>query len=100
MRIEKTKSFDRDIKKLAKKHFPIKIIKTCVEAIITEDDNILRKIKDHSLKGKWQGYREFHPSRAGNYGTNFDGWIVVYKIQKNRLILTLVTTGNHEILDK
>ncbi|WP_025023321.1 type II toxin-antitoxin system YafQ family toxin [Companilactobacillus nodensis] len=100
MKINRTKSFDREIKKLAKKHFPIQILKPCIKAIVEKDESILIKIKDHSLKGQWCGYREFHPSRLGSYGSHFDSWIVIYKIENDILVLTLVATGNHALLDK
>ncbi len=61
---------------------------------------MLRKIKDHALSGQWQGYREFHPGRFSNYGKKYDSWIVIYTINHNELILTLVTTGDHKILGR
>ena len=58
-------------------------------------------MKHHQLKGKWKGYNEFHPSRIGNFNNSTcDQWIVVYSLNHNELILTLVTTGDHKILDK
>lgn len=60
--------------------------------------NELKRIKDHALKGKWQGYREFHPARYGSDGKQYDGWIVVYHLDNDELILLLVTTGPHEVL--
>ncbi|NLS38642.1 type II toxin-antitoxin system mRNA interferase toxin, RelE/StbE family [Fructobacillus tropaeoli] len=60
--------------------------------------NKLKRIKDHALKGKWQGYREFHPARYGSYGKQYDGWIVVYQLDNDELILLLVATGPHEVL--
>ena len=98
MKIKTTKAFERELKKLKKKHFPIEILKPCVAAIVAQDQATLKRIKDHALQGKWHGYREFHPARYGNYGKNYDGWIVVYRIDHTELILLLVTTGPHEIL--
>lgn len=100
MKIKITKSFERELKRLAKKHFSIRILKPCIKAIIEQDSQILHKIKDHALKGQWQGYREFHPSRYGNYGKTYDNWIVIYKLDHSQLVLLLVTTGSHQILDK
>lgn len=100
MQILRTKKFERQLKKLARKHYPIQVLKSCIAAIVNNDQQLLKKIKDHSLEGNWLGYREFHPSRIGNYSSNYDGWVVVYKIQNDRLILTLVATGNHDILDR
>lgn len=74
------------------------MLKPCLAAILAQDPAILKRIKDHALKGKWQGYREFHPARYGSYGKQYDGWIVVYQLKHDELILLLVTTGPHEIL--
>ncbi|KRM94683.1 type II toxin-antitoxin system YafQ family toxin [Loigolactobacillus rennini] len=98
MKIKQTKKFKRELKKLAKKHFPVKVLIPCLKAIIEQDKPSLIKIKDHALTGSWSDYREFHPARYGNYGKAFDNWIVVYKINQDELILLLVTTGNHDIL--
>ena len=40
--------------------------------------------RDHPLKGKWDGYREFHVE---------PDWIVIYRIVGNILVLEL--TGTH-----
>ena len=61
---------------------------------------VLKQIKDHALKGNWRGYREFHPARYGNYGKNYDNWIVIYQLDHDELILLLVATGSHEILNQ
>ena len=100
MQIKKTKSFDRELKKLTKQHFPVTILKPCLAAIVNQDEAVLKRIKDHALKGNWKGYREFHPSRYGNYGKVYDGWVVIYRLDHDELTLLLVSTGSHEILDK
>ncbi|MGA3275927.1 type II toxin-antitoxin system mRNA interferase toxin, RelE/StbE family [Lactiplantibacillus pentosus] len=61
---------------------------------------VLKQIKDHAFKGNWRGYREFHPARYGNYGKNYDNWIVIYQLDHDELILLLVATGSHEILNQ
>ncbi|KRN28193.1 hypothetical protein IV38_GL001646 [Lactobacillus selangorensis] len=85
---------------MAKKHYPITILGPCVNAIVEQDAIILNKIKDHALKGEWQGYREFHPARYEAGRHSYDGWIVVYRIDKNVLVLTLVATGNHDLFNR
>ncbi|MFB9769032.1 type II toxin-antitoxin system YafQ family toxin [Lactiplantibacillus modestisalitolerans] len=100
MKIKQTASFERQLKKLAKKHFPVVVLKACVKAIIERDDAVLKRIKDHALNGKWHGYREFHPARYGHYGKAYDGWIVIYRLERDELILLLVATGSHEVLNQ
>ncbi|WP_373842773.1 type II toxin-antitoxin system YafQ family toxin [Limosilactobacillus sp.] len=98
MKIQSTNQFERQLKRLAKKHYPIKALKPCIHAIVEQNIGILNRIKDHGLKGKWLGYREFHPARIKNYGKQFDNWIVIYTINSHRILLTLVATGGHDIL--
>ena len=100
MQIKQTKTFERELKRLAKKHFPITILKPCLKAVVEQDVLVLKRIKDHALKGNWQGYREFHPARYKNYGKNYDNWIVIYQLDHNELVLLLIATGSHEILNQ
>ncbi len=98
MKIQSTKQFERQLKRLARKNYPIKAIKPCIHAIVEQNIEMLNRIKDHSLRGKWLGYREFHPARIKNYGRQFDGWIVIYTMNRHRVLLTLDATGGHDIL--
>ncbi len=82
------------------KTYRITVLKPCLEAIVEQDVLVLKQIKDHALKGNWRGYREFHPARYGNYGKNYDNWIVIYQLDHDELILLLVATGSHEILNQ
>lgn len=94
-------TYKKELKKLKKKNYPIKLITQCLKAIIAQDNKILKKIKHHSLQGNWKRFNEFHPGRlSSNSNLNYDQWIVIYTFSKNKLILTLVSTGNHEILTK
>lgn len=68
--------------------------------VIEQDGVILKRIKDYALTGKWHGYREFHPARFGNYGKTYDDWSVIYQLNRGELVLVLVATGVHEILDQ
>ena len=46
-----------------------------------------RKYRKHQLKRRWSEYEELHVDA---------GWLLVYKHDKNRMVLTLMTTGNHD----
>lgn len=100
MKIKQNASFERQLKKLAKKHFPVVGLKSCLKAIIEHDDAVLKRIKDRALKGKWHVYREFHPARYGHYSKAYDGWIVIYCLEKDELILLLVATGSYGVLNQ
>lgn len=100
IKIERTHIFDRELKKLSKKHYPIKVLSPCLRIIIYRNITLLKRIKDYSLHGNWKGYREFHPARYGSYGHQYDNWIVIYKLENRKLILTLIATGGHQLLSK
>ena len=44
---------------------------------------------DHQLSGNWRGFRECHIS---------SDWILIYKVEKNILVLTLSRTGTRSDL--
>ena len=47
------------------------------------------KYKDHALSNNWAGFRECHIR---------PDWLLIYKIEKERLVLTLTRTGSHSEL--
>lgn len=49
------------------------------------------KYKDHSLKGKFSGFRECHIK---------PDWLLIYLIEDDILTLTLIDTGSHSDLFK
>ncbi|MFD3388888.1 type II toxin-antitoxin system RelE/ParE family toxin [Ligilactobacillus salivarius] len=95
MKVARTRVFDRNFKKLARKNYPVGLVRKCVDAILDRDSETLVKMHDHSLKGKWKGYRAFHPARLEKGRKEYDNWVVVYQIRKKELILVLVDTGDH-----
>jgi mRNA interferase YafQ len=46
------------------------------------------KYKDHALKGTYIDYRECHVD-------GLPDWLLIYRIDKDRLILVLTDTGTH-----
>ncbi len=49
------------------------------------------KHKDHPLKGDWDGFRECHIQ---------PDWLLIYLVEDDILILTLIDTGTHADLFK
>jgi mRNA interferase YafQ len=65
-------------------------LKDVIQLLLDKKTNILQtQYKDHLLKGQWQGYRELHIE---------NDWLLIYKIDSDNLILTLVRTGSHDNL--
>ena len=91
-----TPTFERDLKRLAKKHWPFANLKRIVELLAegTNSELLRTKYADHALSSSsaWRGFRELHID-----GANGD-WLLIYKIEQKDLILTLVRTGSHKSL--
>ena len=84
--IEALPSFERDLKRLEKK----KIDKSKLLKVIDDLANnkiLAPKYKDHQLKGRLKGLRECHIE---------DDWLLMYKKDRDKLILVLVRTGTHD----
>lgn len=70
-------------------------LKEPIDLIVTGDnETLLRKYKDHALKGNLKGFRELHID---------SDWLLVYRIETNdsgqeELELLLVATGSHDYI--
>lgn len=91
MKVITTRQYDRAEKKYKKKHYPIKKIDDCVEAIVKHDVKFLKDHKDHKI-GK---VRELHIDRQYN-----DDWLLIYQVFKDKMVLLLVSTGDHDSLNR
>lgn len=56
---------------------------------LVEEKPLPSKYKEHDLRGNYKGYKECHI---------LPDWLLVYKIDKNILILILSRTGAHSDL--
>lgn len=82
--------FDKDIKTLRRKHTPLKPLWDAVDAITTEDRDLLDgRYHDHALTGQWAGFRELHVK---------GDWLLVYHIDGGGLTLVLTRTSTHGVL--
>ncbi|EGP4892466.1 type II toxin-antitoxin system YafQ family toxin [Enterococcus faecium] len=85
--IEFTPSFKRDYKRMMKKHYDETKFRKVINLLVKQEQEVLRtKYKDHALQGNWKGFRELHIQ---------PDWLLIYKIDGKKLILTLVRTGSH-----
>lgn len=89
--IKKTKTFKKSYKKLKKSGVKFSVIEDLKFVINTlASNNKLPKIYvDHELSGEYRGYRDCHIK---------GDLILVYKIQKDILILVLADIGSHSEL--
>ena len=54
--------------------------------ILASGESLPPRYADHSLSGKWKGYRECHIE---------PNWLLVYSIHDDVLVLALMSTGTH-----
>ncbi|KRK86990.1 type II toxin-antitoxin system mRNA interferase toxin, RelE/StbE family [Lentilactobacillus sunkii] len=79
-------------------HYPVELIRIVLNAIDDQDEQLLKKAHDHALKNNWKGYRAFHPGRLAKANHHvLDNWVVIYTIDEDAIVLTLIDTGSHNI---
>lgn len=83
-----TKVFDKDYKLLKKRGYNLNLIKEVIE-MLADEKELPQKYKNHQLIGNYAGFMECHIR---------PDWLLIYKIEKNKLILTLSRTGTHSDL--
>ena len=83
-----TSVFDKDYKLLKKRGYNLKLLQEVVEKLANEEV-LPAKYRNHQLIGNYVGYMECHIR---------PDWLLIYKIEKNKLILTLSRTGTHSDL--
>ena len=83
-----TQKFLRDVKKIKKKHFDLNRLDQVLDDLANYNSALLkRKYRKHQSKGRWSEYEELHVDAD---------WLLVYKHDKNRMVLTLMTTGSND----
>lgn len=80
--------FKKDFKTVLKRGYDIKLLEEVIEMLINNKPLPLKN-KDHNLKGDYSGFRECHIT---------PDWLLIYKIEENELILSLMRTGTHSDL--
>jgi mRNA interferase YafQ len=88
LKFETTTKFDRDMKRITKRGLNLSLLNAVIQTLI-EEKPLDPKHNDHALKGDYAGFRECHI---------LPNWLLIYKINKGRLILTASRTGSHSDL--
>lgn len=88
MKINYTPTFTRNYKSLKKKHYDMKKLSRVIDLLLNqEQEELVRKYKDHALKGNRKTDRELHIE---------SDWLLVYRIEHDILELVLLATGSHD----
>lgn len=80
--------FKKDYKRIQKRGYQIEHLEQVI-ALLAEETPLPEKYKDHELEGTYAGYRECHIT---------PDWLLVYRVEKDALILVLTRTGTHSDL--
>ncbi len=86
--IETSKIYKKAYNRAIKRGLPIEKLNEVVFMLANQQE-LPEKYKDHNLKGKYAGYKECHIQ---------SDWLLIYKIEYNRLVLFLLDTGTHSDL--
>jgi mRNA interferase YafQ len=81
-------SYAKDVKRLRKRKFDLSLLDKIIRDL-ADDIPLGPKHKDHPLKGGYAGWRDCHVQ---------DDWALVYRKEKNMLLLLLSRTGTHSDL--
>lgn len=88
MRVEQSHQFKKDLKKAIKSGLPISELYTVVD-LLKKGVPLPPKYCDHPLRGEMKGTRDCHIR---------GDWILVYRIDDERIVLKLLRTGTHSEL--
>lgn len=83
-----TSQFKKDLKKAQKSGLDNKELKSVINCL-ARGEELDVKYRDHLLTGNYKGYRECHIR---------PDWLLIYKIEANKLLLVLQRTGSHSEL--
>ena len=89
--VKATSQFKKDYKLAMKRGLKISLLDEVI-ALLSRGEELPEKYRDHALIGNWLGHRECHI---------LPGWLLIYRIENDVLVLTLSRTGSHsDLLDK
>ena len=88
-------TFERDLKRLAKKHYDAEKVAEVIDLIIENSEVSMATLKNrhnmHTLNGVWKGCNECHVCNAGD-------WLLIWKV--DGAIALMQRTGTHDELFK
>ncbi len=83
-----TSRFKKDYKLMLKRGMRPALLEAVVDMLCRRQP-LPEKYRDHDLSGDFAGFRECHI---------LPDWLLVYRVEEDRLVLTLFRTGSHSDL--
>ena len=87
-KVKFTKRFQRERKLMKKRGMQMDLLENVID-LLREGKTLPMQHQDHPLTGDYTGFRECHIK---------PDWLLIYLIEKNVLVLTLMRTGTHSDL--
>ena len=88
LELKRTTQFKKDLKRVIKRGLPINELDAIIIKL-RKQETLEAKHFDHALTGNFKGFRECHI---------MPDWLLMYKVEKKKLILTVLRTGSHSDL--
>ena len=88
--IDMSSKFKKDYKLVKRRGYDVKLLKEVI-SLLANGEKLPEKYCDHSLGGQYLGCRECHI---------LPDWLLIYRIEKDVLVLALTRTGTHSDLFK
>lgn len=88
LKLVPTSQFKEDYKRARKRGLDMRELRSVLDKLCAEEP-LDERHRDHALVGAYAGFRECHIR---------PGWLLVYAVDKGRLILTASRTGTHSDL--
>ena len=88
LKIRYSSRFRKDFKTIVKRGYDVKLFEAVLNLLVQEKV-LPQKYLDHPLAGNYAGHRECHIT---------PDWLLIYKIEKEILTLSLTRTGTHSDL--
>lgn len=86
--VKPTNKFQKDVKRLMKRNYNLDKL-TDVIKMLSNGEKLPEKYDDHAMTGNWKGHRDCHIE---------PDWVLIYRLEKDTLFLTLSRTGSHSDL--
>ncbi len=86
--VKTTRQFEKDVRLMKRRGYDIALLTNTIKKL-ANGDSLSPHYRDHALTGNWKSYRELHIK---------PDWLLIYRYEKNLLILTLTATGTQSDL--
>jgi mRNA interferase YafQ len=88
LKIRYSSRFKKDFKIVVKRGYDVHLLEEVLN-ILVQENPLPQKYLDHPLASNYAGHRECHIT---------PDWLLIYKIEKDILTLSLTRTGTHSDL--